>query len=99
MNQTLTFEALLRQEIGAKTHQELLREFLDLVKKVGIRDYQLTVIKTSVTLEVPIHEQYLIPELMKELIAKDLNVDKSKMKALLIPFLYGSSILGDKNEE
>lgn len=68
MNKTITFEALLRQEKQAKTHQELLKEFLELVKKVGIKDYQLTIIKDSVALEVPIHEQHLIPELMKELL-------------------------------
>ena len=76
MSKTISFEALLRQEKQAKTHQELLKEFLELVKKVGMKEYQLTIIQDSVTLEVLLHEQHLIPKLMKRLL------DCSKVRTL-----------------
>ena len=63
-----------------------------------MKDYQLTIIKDSVTLEVPLHEQHLIPELLRGLLStQDLNISRKQTKSLLFPFLYGAKSQGVKD--
>lgn len=68
---TINFDNILRQSELAKTQEELFREFLEIVKEVGMKDYQLTRIFDSVTLEVPLHEKHLIDKLVSKL--KEVN--------------------------
>ena len=64
---TLNFDNILRQSELAKAQEALFREFLEIVKEVGMKDYQLTRIYDSVVLDVPLHESHLIDKLVSKL--------------------------------
>lgn len=64
---TLNFSNLLKQSELAKTQEQLFKEFLEIVKEVGMKEYQLTRIFDSVILEVPLHEKHLIDKLVERL--------------------------------
>lgn len=64
---TINFNNLLKQSELAKTQEQLFREFLEVVKEVGMKDYQLYKVFDSVTLEVPLHEKHLISKLVEKL--------------------------------
>lgn len=68
---TTTFENLARQSQQADTQVQLLRSLLEAADNLGMKDYNLTVLGDLVELNVPIHEQYLIPLLRERLVRKN----------------------------